>query len=240
MVSMTTYDENVSELEKLKIVAKELAAKLSEDRWRIEQISSLEQLRSYIAGSPLCDMLLYDVSGMEALDYLRRIRKDYRAAGLLLLADRKLSPMSYMRPDIHADSLLLKPWTEEQVWEVLEEFIREYLETVQGKAGAGEKLYIIETKEGKISIPYDKIYYFEARAKKICVCTGREEFGFYHTIDKLREELPDQFIRCHRGFIVNSFKIRKVMLSQNVVCLADDFEVPLSRSYKADLKGFGK
>lgn len=240
MVSMTAYDENVSELEKLKSVTKELAAKLSEDRWKIEQISSLEQFRNYIAGSPLLDMLLYDVSGKETLDYLRQLRKDYRAAGLLILADRKLSPMSYMRPDIRADSLLLRPWTEEQVWEVLEEFIREYLESVQGKAGAGEQFYIIETKEGKISIPYDRIYYFEAREKKICVCAGREEFGFYHTIDKLKEELPKQFIRCHRGFIVNSLKIRKIMLSQNIICLADDFEVPLSRSYKADLKGFGK
>lgn len=240
MVSMAAYDENTIELEKLKTVTRELAARLSEDRWKIEQISRLEQFRTYIAGSPLLDLLLYDVSGAGALDYLRQLRKEYRTAGLLLLADKKLSPMAYLRPDIQADSLLLKPWTEEQVWEILEEFIREYLEAIQRESGPGEQLYIIETKEGKISIPYDKIYYFEAREKKICVCTGREEFGFYHTIDKLKEELPEQFIRCHRGFIVNSFKIRKIMLSQNTICLADDFEVPLSRSYKADIKGFGK
>lgn len=240
MVSMAAYDENRAELEELKIVTKELAARLSEDRWSIEEFSGLKQLRTYLEGTPLLDMLMYDVTRLDARDYLRQIRKMYRRAGLLLLADKSTSPMTYMRPDIHADSLLLKPWSREQVWEVLEEFIREYLETVQSAETMGEQFYVIDTKEGSIRIPYERIYYFEAREKKIYVCAGNEEFGFYHTIDKLTEELPGQFIRCHRGFVVNSLKIRKIMLSQNSICLADGFEVPLSRSYKADLKEFGR
>lgn len=237
MVSMAAYDEEREELDELKAVTKELAARLSEDIWRIEQMSSLKQLRAWLEETPLLDMLLYDVTRLGALDYLRQIRKSYRRAGLLILADRDTSPMTYLKPDIHADSLLLRPWSKEQVLEVLEEFIREYLETSRGME---EQFYVIDTKEGSTRIPYDKIYYFEAREKKVYVCAGKEEFGFYYTIDKLTEELPEQFIRCHRGFVVNSLKIRKIMLSQNIICLADGFEVPLSRSYKADLKEFGR
>lgn len=70
------------------------------------------------------------------------------------------------------------------------------------------------------------------------MCIGNEEFGFYHTIDGLEKELPEQFVRCHRGFIVNSTKIRKVALPQNLLYLTDDFEVPVSRSYKAEVKRF--
>ncbi len=237
MVSMAAYDEERAELDELKAVTKELAARLSEDIWRIEQMSSLKQLRAWLEETPLLDMLLYDVTRLGALDYLRQIRKSYRRAGLLILADRDTSPMTYLKPDIHADSLLLRPWSKEQVLEVLEEFIREYLETSRGME---EQFYVIDTKEGSTRIPYDRIYYFEAREKKVYVCAGKEEFGFYYTIDKLTEELPEQFIRCHRGFVVNSLKIRKIMLSQNIICLADGFEVPLSRSYKADLKEFGR
>lgn len=240
MVTMAAYDENRAELEEIKHVVKEMAARLSEDKWNIEQFSGLEQMRAYLEGLPLLDLLLYDVTRREALDYLRQIRKEYRLAGLLILADVNTSPMTYMKPDIHAGSLLLRPWTREQAWEVAEEFIREYLEAAHGIQGTKEQIYVIDTKEGRIRIPYDRIYYFEAREKKIYVCAGNEEFGFYYTIDKLAEELPEQFIRCHRGFIVNSLKIRKIMLSQNIIRLADDFEVPLSRSYKADLKGFGR
>ena len=240
MIAMAAYDENRAELEELKIVTKELAAKLGEDRWNIAQIPELKQLRAYLEEAPLLDMLMYDVTRLDALEYLRQIRRAYRSAGLLILADLRTSPMTYMKPDIHADSLLLRPWSKEQIWEVLEEFIRGYLEAVKNTKQTGEQFYVIDTKEGSIRIPYEKIYFFEAREKKIYICAGREAFGFCHTIDKLAEELPEQFIRCHRGFIVNSLKIRKIMLSQNRICLADGYEVPLSRSYKADLKEFGR
>ena len=218
MVSMAAYDENRAELKELKSVTKELAARLSEDRWCIEQIADFRQLRAYLEKTPLLDMLMYDVTRPDARDYLRRIRKEYRSAGLLILADK----------------------SREQAFEVLEEFIREYLRAVQSSQELGEQFYIIDTKEGSIRIPYERICYFEAREKKIYVCAGNEEFAFYHTIDKLAEELPEQFIRCHRGFIVNKFKIRKIMLSQNIICLADGFAVPLSRSYKADVKELGR
>ncbi|MBO5474623.1 MAG: LytTR family transcriptional regulator DNA-binding domain-containing protein [Lachnospiraceae bacterium] len=240
MITMAAYDENEAELETIKAATKELAARLTEDVWKLESISELKQFRSFMATTPLLDLMLYDVTGQEALELLQRFRKDYRAAGLLILADSGLSPMTYLKPDIHADSLLLRPWTREQLWEVLEEFIRGYLEMMQNESKEGQKLYIIETKEGKIGIPFVNICYFEAKEKKIRVCVGREEFAFYYTIDRLAEELPKNFIRCHRGFIVNSLKIRKVMLSQNVICLTDGLEIPLSRSYKADLKEWGK
>lgn len=240
MVTMAAYDENRTELAQMEHVVRELAARLSEDSWKIEKLSDMGELRAYLKGQPLLDMLLYDVTRREALACLRQIRKEYRMAGLLLLADAGTSPMSYMRPDIHANSLLLRPWSGEQLWEVLEEFIRECLETALSGQGAKEQCYVIETKEGSSRIPYDRIYYFEAREKKVYVCAGKEEFGFYHTMDRLAEELPEQFIRCHRGFIVNARKIRKVMLAQNLIWLADDFEVPVSRSYKADIKRFCK
>ena len=99
---------------------------------------------------------------------------------------------------------------------------------------------VLTSKEETLSIPYSQIYFFEAREKKVFVCTCREEFGFYHTIDKLEKDLPEQFIRCHRGFIVNTEKIRRISFSQNVIFLADDFNVPLSRSYKPLLRGLGK
>lgn len=237
MVSMAAYDENTSELGQMIAVAKDLAARLTEDDWRFEKLTGMTQLRAYLEGGPFLDMLLYDVTREEALAYLRQFRGSYREAGLLLLADRETSPMRYMRPDICADALLLRPWSEEQAREVLEELIRAYMESTQDKEGA-DRFYVIDTKEGSIRLPYDQIYYFEAREKKIYVCSGNEEFGFYCTIDKLVKELPEQFVRCHRGFIVNSIKIRKVALPQNLLYLTDDFEVPVSRSYRAEVKRF--
>ncbi len=240
MISMVTYDGYRKELEEIKRIAKELAARMSEEQWSMEQFTSLQNLRQYIEEKPLMDMLLYDVTKKEALEYLQQIRNNYQMAPIMILADIETSPMEYMRPGIRASSLLLRPWTGNQAKDVLQEFIREYLRMIAREKKGGTASYVIDSKEGRLSIPYEQIYFFEAREKKIYVCAGKEEFGFYHTIDKLVEELPEQFIRCHRGFIVNTEKIRKIMLSQNMIYLADGFEVPLSRSYKAVLKGFGK
>ena len=240
MVSFVTYDNCQSELNELRSIVKDLAAKLSEEQWNIEQFSQFEKIYDYVQLKPLMDMLLYDVTGQQALKYLFEIRKEYRVSKIMVLADMKTSPMEYMKPGIKADSLLLRPWSRQQAAEVLQEFILEYLKSIEKEKQEGIASYIIESKDGTLSIPYEQIYYFEAREKKIFVCTGKEEFGFYHTIDKLAEELPERFLRCHRGFIVNGDKIRKIMLSQNMIYLTDGFDVPLSRSYKADLKGFGR
>jgi DNA-binding LytR/AlgR family response regulator len=103
-----------------------------------------------------------------------------------------------------------------------------------------ENSYVVETKDGMTHIPYEQIYFFEAREKKIYVCIGKEAYGFYGTIDKLVEELPSNFVRCHRGFIVNKNRIDRVVLSQNIIYLEDGFDVPLSRSYKPLFKGMRK
>ena len=240
MVSMTTYNCYKNELDDIKKISKDLIAKLSEDKWIIEQFDDLQKLCDYIKDKPLIDMLLYDVTKKGAISYLQEIRKSYKEIPIMIMADIKTSPMEYMKPAIHASSLLIRPWTDKQAKEVLKEFILEYLRMFEKEKNEGISSYVITSKEGHISIPYDKIYFFEAREKKIFVCTGREEFGFYHTIDKLAEELPKQFVRCHRGFIVNTEKIQKIMLSQNIIYLTDDFDIPLSRSYKSVLKGFGK
>lgn len=238
MVSLWTYDKDSRELERLHALAKDLAAVLSEDYWNMELISALDKLQARLADHPLMDMLMYDVTPRNAIENLLGIRKNYREVLLMVIADLETSPMEYMKPGIMASSLLLRPWTKEQAHEVLKEFFQAYIEKYCQTDN--KSMFVIESKEGKLHIPYEQIYFFEAREKKIFVCTGKEEYGFYHTIDKLAEELPEQFLRCHRGFIVNQYKIRKVILSQNIIYLTDGYDVPLSRSYKPVLKGLDK
>ena len=104
------------------------------------------------------------------------------------------------------------------------------------KQESDERTFLIENREGKTYIPMSQIYYFEAREKRIYVRLKREEYTFYDTMEHLAEELPEEFIRCHRSFIVSRSRIQKVMLSKNRIILEHNMEVPLSRSYKAALK----
>ena len=68
--------------------------------------------------------------------------------------------------------------------------------------------------------------------------TGAREYGFYSTIEQLQEELGEQFIRCHRGFLVNQKKVERVVFAKNLIVLTDGYEIPVSRTYKSILKEF--
>jgi len=238
MIATLIYGRKKQEVDVLLALEKDLAALAGDERWSFALCSTLRQVREHFLAKPLLDMLCYEITQGEALAFLEEIRRDYPVLHLLLVADKSLSPMAYLRPGIMANSLLLRPWSVEQARDVLAEFVASFLEKTKGALEG--RAYVVESREGKTAVPYGQIYYFESREKKIYVCTGNEEIGFYHTIEELLGELPEGFARCHRSFIVNVAKIRKVMLSRNMLMLCDGFEVPLSRSYKAAFKGFGK
>ena len=95
---------------------------------------------------------------------------------------------------------------------------------------------MIETREGRTYVPLAQIYYFEAREKRIYVRLKKQELAFYETMEHLTERLPDYFVRCHRSFIVNRQRIRRVMLSKSLIELEQGIQLPLSRSYKPAFK----
>lgn len=235
MISMLIYDRVKKELERLKEAAKDQAAHLSGEYWNIMLAQTLKEVGEQEETTALLDTACMDITGEGDLTCVKEMRKRYQEMFLMIIADTSISPMSYVRPGIMASSLLLRPFEEQEVKQVMREFIEGYLERFETGAGS----FVVESKEGKLHIPYDKIYYFEAREKKLYIQTDREEYGFYGTIDKLGEELPQHFMRCHRSFIVNIRKIEKVVLSQNIIYLSEGRDVPLSRSYKAALKELG-
>lgn len=236
MISMLIYDRMQKELQKLQEAARYQAAHLSDEYWNILVAQTFQEALEQEGKTTILDTACMDITGVEGIAYAEEMRKKYKEMFLLLIADTSISPMSYVKPGIMASSLLLRPCEEKEIDRVMREFLEAYLERFE----TGEKNFVVESKTGKIHIPFDKIYYFEAREKKLYIQTDREEYGFYGTMDKLEEDLPPHFVRCHRSFIVNSRKIEKILFSQNMIYLSEDRDVPLSRSYKAALKELGK
>lgn len=236
MISFLTYDTDKQEMVVIRRQVKDLAGKLSEEEWDIQEFLKLPELRQYMEKEPLADILCYDVTQKDGLSYLEQVRNQYRESLLMLVADAKISPMSYLRPAISPSSLLLRPADEAQVRSVLAETLHSFMERFESRDT--EECFMVETRDGKQYIPYSQIYYLEAREKKIFVRILDQEIGFYETMENLEEKLPEEFIRCHRSYIINGKKIEKVMLSQNYVILSHDLTVPLSRSYKRVLKDY--
>ncbi len=234
MVSMMVYDPHTEEHELIRYTARQTAAVLTDEMWQMAFLGRQEELERYLADSPLLDVACYDVSGAGSINRLEEVRRSYRDMLLMVIADPQLSPMEYIRPTILASSLLIRPVTASRLKSCMQELVEKLVE----RAGASEEedRFVVETKEGKTFVPLDQVYYFEAREKKIYLRMKNQEIAFYETIENLDQRLPDQFIRCHRSFIINKDRIERVLLSKNVVYLQQDMEIPLSRSYKPVLK----
>ena len=212
MKCMVTLDGNISEIKKLKTAVSDVVAGLTDEYWDTKFFSALEESREYLKSEPLVDFACWDVTLKGVTSMLPEFRRAYEEMGLLLIA-----------------------YSPETLNDTLKDFIREGLDRTE--RNTGEDSFVMETKEGKTYFPYDNIYYFESREKKIFIRLLNEEYGFYSTMDELEKLLPERFIRCHRSYIVNSEKIRRVLMSQNLIELVKDFVVPLSRTYKQMLKG---
>lgn len=237
MISMLLYDRMEKELYRLREAVKNQAAYLGDEYWNIMSAGTWQDVEEYEKMLDMLNTACMDITGKGDIAHVEALRQKYEEMFLLLIADVNVSPMSYVRPQIMAASLLIRPFDEKEIERVVKEFLQAYLNQREKRQGWDN--FVIESKDGRIHIPYDKIYYLEAREKKLYVLTDREEYGFYGTMDKIEGELPAYFMRCHRSFIVNTRKIEKVMLSQNMILLSEDRDVPLSRSYKAALKELG-
>ena len=234
MVSVLVYNSNTKELQDTKMIIKDLAARLSEEKWEMSCFSSLKEIMPFLEKQPLLNMACYDVTQKGSLDILGSVRSDYADMLLMLVADNSLSPMEYVRPEILASSLILRPYSPEVLRDKLKDLVRKYLSKVE--EDKPEDAFIVETKEGKTRVPYNQIYYMEARDKKIYLRLQNREIPFNGTLDELEETLPGKFIRCHRSFLVNQTHLEKIMLSQSEIQLSHGISVPLSRSYKPRFK----
>ena len=233
---MLISDESSKERQYIVRYAKDLAAKWTDEYWEMLQCSSISELEETVSQKIRTDIVCVDITMEGALELTKELRRLTPSSYIILIASPRISPAVYMRPAIGAESLLLKPLSERQIQEVLSEAIRTYIDRFLSPDE--KKVFVIEHKGGRVLIDYNNIYFFESREKRVYLNTEAEEFGFYDTLDELQEKLEDGFIRCHRSFLINKSKIVNVFLSQNRIILKNEFEIPLSRSYKPVIKEY--
>lgn len=234
MISMLTFCNDMQQLLKLKKISKRHAAILSDDSWTMNFYNKLDDFKQKILEGKVQDIICYEIGEDEGIDYAKYIRKCYEEAMLIIMADQSISPMEYIRPDVMPAGLIIQPATDEDMYRVLWDVLENYINKIISEQEEGA--YIVSKKDGKVTIPYKNIMYFEARNKKVYIRYDNKEVGFYDSLDSIEEGLTEEFVRTHRSFIVNKKMIRKVMLSHNTVILRNRVEVPLSRKYKSILK----
>ena len=70
MVSMMVYNSRDQERDMIQRTVLQAAAHLTEEKWELRYFEKMEQMKEFLADSPLLDLACYDVSGAGSIDYL--------------------------------------------------------------------------------------------------------------------------------------------------------------------------
>lgn len=133
---------------------------------------------------------------------------------------------------IRPSGFFKKPVT---IKEYMDNFLSAYCEHIQ--LLKKDSYYSITVGTRYYKILTSTICYFEASQKKIFINTDTQRIGFYDSLDAILNKVDSKmFVRCHKGFIVNIEKIVSIDYSEMLISLSNGAEIPLSRTYKPNLK----
>jgi two-component system LytT family response regulator len=175
----------------------------------------------------LLDIQLNDYSGYELAQQLRDIDR-YKLTPIVFITAIPTRELMAFK-EIHCYDYIVKPFKEEEVIEVVETLVNygikkndeiNYLSLVQ-------KDYIYR-------VNIEEIIYMESIRGKIKLQTVKEEIILSnYTLIKLLEELSDDFVQCHRGFVINISYIEKMDKANNSIKLKNINEIiPIGRKFK--------
>jgi len=81
-------------------------------------------------------------------------------------------------------------------------------------------------------VTLDSIVYVESQKNYLLIITDEKEYRFRCTITEFITKLPDNFIKTHKGFIVNTNKIQG--FNSNFITIGN-LKIPISKTHKEEV-----
>lgn len=215
---------------------KDEAALRTDDRLSFVGITKWDTWEKLLDDDGLVDIIFFEIANQRDVERLKVLRSKESAALLVLLTTPQVSPTLYLKPKIAPDMLLLRPIISDSLHSSIKELFEELFERMEDNSAPQD--FILKDRGSIERFPFSKISYFEARNKKIVLRIGNEEHDFYDSIDNIAGLAPSYFVRCHRAFLVNTKKIKRICMAEKSIELQSGSVVPLSRTYRHIVAGF--
>ena len=154
---------------------------------------------------------------MNGLETAKKMRENgYRN---MIVFTTNFQQFVYEGYEVEAFRYLLKPVKKEDIQPCVDRVIQD----MQGKS----LMFSFDRK--KYNIPYDEIIYISSYGHYLTIHTKERDYEWKYSLKELQAQLPDQFVRCHRSFIVNLNYIRK--LDTRRIILKNNEKIDVSNGY---------
>ena len=157
-------------------------------------------------------------SSMNGMKLAQQIRLfDPRGFIIFITAHSELSYMTFQYRVEAMDFVLKDNPAEIEI--KIKECLLNALERYILQTNKTHKVYTIEAGERKISIDYEDIFFFETSSNihKVILHAKDRQIEFSSTIKKLTNTLDDNFVRCHRSFLVNKNNIKEIDAKNRII-----------------------
>ncbi len=167
-----------------------------------------------------------ELGSANGMDIAKHLRKDGFCGNIIFLT----AFSEYVFDGYHVQALdyLLKPISREK----LEQCMKPILRNMEGS------YHVYRTKTETVKIPYNKILAFTSfrHYVDIIIQSNDNETRYRQKISlrDLQNQLPEEFVRCHRTIIININKVMK--LTHKDVTLSDNSVYPVSESYLKNIQ----
>lgn len=179
----------------------------------------------------LLDIQLVDGMGLDLAIYIRSIDKYIMTPIVFITAVLTREFLAFK--ELHCYDYIIKPFNNDDIKRVLSTLLK------YGVANPKNETLKINQKNIIYNFDLKDVIYLESSSKKIYIKTieGKQEISSY-TIKKLLKLLPNNFIQCHRAYVINKNYLKLIDKTNNLVVLKNTIDtVPIGEKFIYNLKG---
>lgn len=159
------------------------------------------------------DVLILDIdlnSNMTGLELAKEFRKNNKDAYIIFITGHfEYSMLAYK---VKTFDYLIKPISAEKMEQTI---LRLYNDALENK-----KMFL-SLNNGRYFIRESDILYIEKFKSKAIIHTTSSDVELYGTFNNIQNCLSDNFVRCHKSYIINHTKVTKIDTKNNILYLTD-------------------
>lgn len=167
------------------------------------------------------DLIFLDIrmDVMNGLEAAKRIRaKDGKVSIIFLTSLTRYALVGY---EYQAVNYIIKPITYARLKRELDRWLESYRRE-------DKKYILVVNEDGRHRVDLSSLHYLETYNRNVKLHTDDGEIISYKKMKELEEELEDaRFIRCHSGYLVNPFFVKRV--GKLEITLTDGEVIPISQ-----------
>lgn len=175
----------------------------------------------------IVDVLILDInlnSNISGIDLAKEIRKHNKKVYLIFSTGHlEYSLVAY---SVKTFDYLPKPITLERLEITLNRLLEDLNNFSSKKFIQLDKKTIINEKE---------INYIKKDGMKLVFCSSSGNYETYSSFNKIKNILPENFVRCHKSYIANTDTIQKININNNTIVFNNDLSCDIGPKYKNNL-----